>query len=268
MDIYSEKKAMKDLNSLYAEAVYGKPKSAGQELASREKKNDAAGAPKKMIVTRADKKANTPAYQNYKKGVKGYAAADHLKNEEYAELIASIQGVAIEEKKADKDYDGDGKCETPEAEYKGSKDKAIKKEMKKESFSSWRDDLTEVLTATEKEVEKEVKETKVKNKVIIDPEVKLEQALGGKVESIEEDKDTKIKEEILLDRAVVALIELEEMIGIDEAQTAYEKARKAAARRAADRNAARKRGEMGGRMERETYTNEAGKEMHYKGYSA
>ena len=33
MDIYSEKKAMKDLNSLYAEAVYGKPKSAGQELA-------------------------------------------------------------------------------------------------------------------------------------------------------------------------------------------------------------------------------------------
>ena len=57
-------------------------------------------------------------------------------------------------------------------------------------------------------------------------------------------------------------------IEIDEAQTAYEKARKAAARRAADRNAARRRGEMGGRMERETYTNEAGKEMHYKGYSA
>ena len=282
MDIYSEKKAMKDLNSLYAEAVYGKPKSAGQELASREKKDDAAGAPKKMIVTRADKKANTPAYQNYKKGVKGYAAADHLKNEEYAELIASIQGVAIEEKKADKDYDGDGKCETPEAEYKGSKDKAIKKEMKKESFSNWRDDLTEVLTATEKQVDKEVKETKVKNKVIIDPEVKLEQALGGKVESIQEEEcdecgseehtteehELSVKEEILLDRAVVAISELEEMIGIDEAQTAYEKARKAAARRAADRNAARRRGEMGGRMERETYTNEAGKEMHYKGYSA
>ena len=119
MDIYSEKKAMKDLNSLYAEAVYGKPKSAGQELASREKRDDAAGAPKKMIVTRADKKANTPAYQNYKKGVKGYAAADHLKNEEYAELIASIQGVAIEEKKADKDYDGDGEVESKAKEYRG-----------------------------------------------------------------------------------------------------------------------------------------------------
>jgi histone H1/5 len=54
----------------------------------------------------------------------------------------------------------------------------------------------------------------------------------------------------------------------NEAMTAYEKARKAAARRAADRNAARRRGEMGGRMERETYTNEAGKRMHYKGYTA
>ena len=287
MDNYSEKKAVKDLNSLYAEAVYGKPKAAASS----------SSAPKKMIVTRADKKANTKAYQNYKAGAKGYEAADHLKNEEYGELYStvysedekygydkdgnSLNPVDIEKKKkkdddlagapnkkAKKDYDGDGEVETPEAEYKGSKDKAIKKSMKKESFSNWRDDLTEIVDEPESKASKKVKESNVKNKVVIDPEIKLEQALGGKVESIEEDKDTKIKEEILLDRAVVALIELEEMIGIDEAQTAYEKARKAAARRAADRNAARRRGEMGGRMERETYTNEAGKEMHYKGYSA
>ena len=55
---------------------------------------------------------------------------------------------------------------------------------------------------------------------------------------------------------------------VDEAMTAYEKARKAAARRAADRNEKRRRGEMGGRMERETYTNEAGVRMHHKGYRA
>jgi len=55
---------------------------------------------------------------------------------------------------------------------------------------------------------------------------------------------------------------------IDEAQSSYDKARKAAARRAADRNAKRRRGEMGGRMERETYTNEAGTRMHHKGYRA
>lgn len=35
----------------------------------------------------------------------------------------------IEEKKADKDYDGDGKVESEEDEYKGSKNKAIKKEL-------------------------------------------------------------------------------------------------------------------------------------------
>ena len=60
----------------------------------------------------------------------------------------------------------------------------------------------------------------------------------------------------------------EEVEAVDEAQSSYDKARKAAARRAADRNAARRRGEMGGRMERETYTSEGGKRMHYKGYTA
>lgn len=44
-----------------------------------------------------------------------------------------------EAKLADKDYDKDGKVETPEQEYKGSKDKAIKKakfKSIKESFNS------------------------------------------------------------------------------------------------------------------------------------
>ena len=43
-----------------------------------------------MTVTNADKKGNTPAYQNYKKGMKNkitgkplYKAADHMKEEEY-----------------------------------------------------------------------------------------------------------------------------------------------------------------------------------------
>jgi len=40
---------------------------------------------KKMIVTNADKVANTPAYQNYKKGDDRYKAAKHLKEEEIME---------------------------------------------------------------------------------------------------------------------------------------------------------------------------------------
>ena len=45
-------------------------------------------ATEQMIVTNADKKGNTPAYQNYKKGMKSkdgkplYKAADHMKEEE------------------------------------------------------------------------------------------------------------------------------------------------------------------------------------------
>ena len=44
--------------------------------------------------------------------------------------------VPVEGKKAKKDYDGDGEIESPEAEYKGSKDKAIKKSMAKEAHET------------------------------------------------------------------------------------------------------------------------------------
>ena len=128
-------KDLRNIASVY-EAVYGKPKTAGQQLASREKNDNAAGAP--MVVTNADKKANTKAYQNYKAGMKGYKAADHMK----------------EQKKADKDYDGDGKVESGTDEYMGSRDKAIKKAMgKKIKEARWWD-------VTEQKVESELKDLK------------------------------------------------------------------------------------------------------------
>ena len=105
-------KQLRDLSKIYMEAVYGK--SPEKVEAERRKKDDLAGSP--LVVTNADKKANTKAYQNLKAGVKGYKAADHMK----------------ESKKADKDYDGDGKIESGKDEYFGSKDKAIKKAMGKE----------------------------------------------------------------------------------------------------------------------------------------
>ena len=63
-------------------------------------------------------------------------------------------------------------------------------------------------------------------------------------------------------------VKKEEVEIVDEAMSSYDKNRKAAAKRAADRNAARRRGELGGRMENETYRNEAGTRMHHKGYKA
>ena len=67
-----ETKQLNALSKIYQEAVYGGAKKE---------------APKdtRLVVTAADKKANTPAYKNYKAGNKAYKAADHLKDEvEYA----------------------------------------------------------------------------------------------------------------------------------------------------------------------------------------
>ena len=79
-----------ELSKLYREAVYGGAKKP---------------TPKdnRLVVTAADKKANTPAYKNFKAGHKGYKAADHLKNEDaqygYDKKGNSLNPVDIEKKK-------------------------------------------------------------------------------------------------------------------------------------------------------------------------
>ena len=361
-------KDLRNIASVY-EAVYGGGK--------KEEKKDT-----RLVVTAADKKANTKAYQNYKAGNKAYKAADHLG----------------EGKKADKDYDGDGKIESGTDEYMGSKDKAIKKAMGKElkdlqkaaetgkgkyvakadkvkgvGESRWwdvsKEDMIEgygkkkkkghdcaskvkheeygvgncikgmhtldennkvthydvefeeyivencpvedleilegmyhehvINDEKNKQLQEKQKDTPDQVAAVIDM-YRSKKGTGEAVKDTEkgdkkaakkerdyaawerskmkkDDPDWKHKKgstseevEALAASGKFTVEEIAKISGIeiDEAQTAYEKARKAAARRAADRNAARRRGEMGGRMERETYTNEAGKEMHYKGYSA
>ena len=73
-----------------------------------------------MIVTNADKKGNTPAYQNFKKGMKNkkgepvYKAADHMKEEEVIDekMNAGLRAY-IDKKKGkktdDKEENGNGK---------------------------------------------------------------------------------------------------------------------------------------------------------------
>jgi len=63
-----------------SEATYGE--TPGQQLAKKEKDDDAFGSPKrkKYVVTKADKKGNTKAYQNYKAGHKSYEGDSHLKD--------------------------------------------------------------------------------------------------------------------------------------------------------------------------------------------
>jgi hypothetical protein len=219
--------------------------------------------------------------------------------EELEILEGHMHEHVIREKMAAKDYDGDGKIESGKDEYFGSKDKAIKKAMgkkvKKESLSDWRTDLSdlvEIVAGPEDRVEKEVKEKKVKNKVVINPKfTEAVEEMGGELLEMEvvkkELKDLKKGAETLKGKNIAKADKVEEekkpkncgcgqtpciTYGkenkFNEAMSSYDKARKAAARRAADRNAARRRGELGGRMERETYTSEGGTRMHHKGYKA
>ena len=108
-------------------------------IAAVEKVQEATyGAPAKkstdMVVTNADKKANTKAYQNLKAGVKGYKAADHMKEE-----------------KAKKDYDGDGKVESGSKEHAGVVHNAIQK--KKGGKADGQDTRKEDVEVIEKLVE-------------------------------------------------------------------------------------------------------------------
>ena len=135
-----ETKQLHALSQVYLEAVYGGAKKE---------------APKdnRLVVTAADKKANTKAYQNYKAGNKAYKAADHLKNED-----------------AQYGYDKDGNSLNP---------KDQKKKLKKEGFSDWRTDLKEVpnydqIPATSKKRNEKISEKNVKNTVKINPEMKEE----------------------------------------------------------------------------------------------
>ena len=152
----------------------------------------------------------------------------------WASTFKDLRSVHLDEKKAKKDYDGDGKVETGSKEHAGVVHNAIQK--KKGGKADGKDTRS---TSSESIIQDITK-------------VYLNQVANvSEHHKKDEDGNTIPHED-----------------EVTEAMSSYDKARKAAARRAADRNAARRRGEMGGRMERETYPNEAGKEMHYKGYSA
>ena len=127
--------------------------------------------------------------------------------------------------------------------------KQADKRLNREQVSNWRDDLKEVISdreytqSSKPDSERVVKEKNVKNKVVIDPEVKLEaveKAVGGKVISVEEGMTTAaledncpecgeprhegecvaeesekptVEESILWDRIAVDLTRLGEMYG-------------------------------------------------------
>ena len=169
-----ETKQLHALSKIYKEAVYGGAKKE---------------APKdtRMVVTAADKKANTKAYQNYKAGNKAYKAADHLKTED-AKYGYDKDGNSLnpKDKKSKKeprwqDDDCDGKWyEKTDVDGKISKrEKKAQAKHYKEGFSNWRQDLKEIpdyeqIPASAKKRNEKISEKNVKNTVKINPEMKEE----------------------------------------------------------------------------------------------
>ena len=230
MDMQKDMKALNELNKLYG-VMQEKAKSAGQELAQKEKDDDAFGAPNKKGKVKRwwDDDGDGKGYEKHevKKTKKEEVekrpeklpemkALNQL-NKLYTEMQSAP--VEIDEKESYKtvaaviDYDRSKKG-TDDAVYdtEHGKKKQAKKErdyaawerskMKKDDpnwkqkkgstseafLSDWRNDLRE-LVATEVEDEKEIKEKKGKNKVVIDPELKLEavaEELGAELVSVEE----------------------------------------------------------------------------------
>ena len=243
-----------------------------------------------MYKASAEKRKKEPVATPDRSYPKGKGAS-------YREEVAALRGLVEKKKESYKtvaaviDYDRSKKG-TDDADYdtEHGEDEKAKKER---DYAAWerekmkKDDPNwkHKKYSTSESVGTAIDKTLGAAGEIADTAIKLPAKAVGYVKGLKKGLkkaakkgENKANESYELDEILCNLVEsgkftMEEVanivgIEIDEAQTAYEKARKAAARRAADRNAARRRGEMGGRMERETYTNEAGKEMHYKGYSA
>ena len=187
-----ESKQLVNLSKIYNEAVYGK--SPEQIEAAKRKKDNLAGAP--LTVTNADKKANTKAYQNYKAGVKGYKAADHLKNEEFVDekvatgprlgeprekgathMNAGEQGKISKRTKDWMDKKGQPGAPGGDAMKEREAEHRARRGVKKEAFVNWRQDLKEIpdydqIPVDAKKINAKVEEKNVKNKVKINPEMK------------------------------------------------------------------------------------------------
>jgi hypothetical protein len=166
---------IRDLNKIYLEAVYGDtPKKKEEPKDTR------------MILTRADKKANTPAWQNRDKknpktGKSVYRMADHLKDDKdwgYDKEGNSLNPVDIEKKKK-KDDDLAGAPNVKESGSAGTG--PIKANFGAEDIAK----------AHHKEAMPKLKKSPVKNEELIQVRKLVEKVLtpGAKLAKLRADDD-------------------------------------------------------------------------------
>ena len=294
-------KGLQELTDIYLKEISADTALAASKKADVERGKAAAGGDREKAKAKAAQASRLYKASAEKRKKEPVATPDRSypkgKGASYREEVAALRGLVEKKKESYKtvaaviDYDRSKKG-TDDADYdtEHGEDEKAKKER---DYAAWerekmkKDDPNwkHKKYSTSESVGTAIDKTLGAAGEIADTAIKLPAKAIGYVKGLKKGLkkaakkgENKANESYELDEILCNLVEsgkftMEEVasivgIEIDEAQTAYEKARKAAARRAADRNAARRRGEMGGRMERETYTNEAGKRMHYKGYTA
>jgi len=127
-------KSLNDLSKVYLESVYSNEESVDEAAypGYDEKGNPLKKEPKdeRRVVTYADKKANTPAYQKFKAGDKNYKKADHLNNEEFIYRLEESGKFSVEEIQTILEAEvAEGWKPYPKEKVDSQKDKAYKKEM-------------------------------------------------------------------------------------------------------------------------------------------
>ena len=199
----------------------------------------------RMTVTNADKKGGTLAYKRFKAGDKRYKAADHMK-----------EGV--------RDVDP----EKGTAERKARLEK--KRGMKMDDHPQYKKEEVEQVDEAGRMHSASAQQAgfqRIKDKESGGPGV-------GKVRSDDEIRKQK-GGQAFLDRIAKAKAKMnKEEVEVDEAMSSYDRNRKRAAQRAADRNAARAAGKTGvvpgvgyvsSRKEKESYVDSAGTTRHKSG---
>jgi len=220
MGFYETRKALGELNALYESGVLSEKKKDDSYLETDMKKRQANNEKARKDMEKMGTKMKNPHFEETQvvekldpvgqedadidndgdtdssdkylhKRRKAISKAIKAKKKTVKEQEAKIGGgnlktlAAKATKRIDADVDGDVDTHDPKSKEMGEfvpgpDGKKLKPKVQKEAFHDWRTDLREIIS-TDDEDQKEVKEKTVKNKVVIDPELKLENFMGGEV---------------------------------------------------------------------------------------
>jgi len=171
---------LNDISKVYLEKIAVDEAVRGQDTEMRK----AASAERRAGDTLTKK---LPAYKGKEYGKFQKDQISYINKKTKGKHIPGMANEALDPVgKEDSDIDNDGDTDKSD-KYLHKRRKAIGKAIatRKESFSNWRQDLVEVMD--EVEGDKKIKEKKVENKIIINPELKeaVEELGGQLIEMVE-----------------------------------------------------------------------------------